>query len=116
MPIRWDGAPEPLKAEVVDNKVVHLPDHRLLRVSQYMDIPPDETESLAVAIRIQGDADAFGWTSASYFHDWRHPDFRLPPGKYTARLLLASGDRTFQKDFPFVNSADFESFDLLKGA
>lgn len=112
MSIRWDGAPEPIKAEVVDNKIVHLPDSRLIRLSRYIDIPPGETESLAAAVRIHDESHAFGWTSKSYFHNWQHPDYSLPTGRYIARVKIVSGDRMFQKDFPFVNPGEFERFDL----
>ena len=112
MPIRWDGAPEAIKPEVVGGKIVYLPDARLLRVSRFIDIPPDETESLAVAVRIQGDNEAFGWTSESYFHQWRHPDFRLPYGRYIAQVALTAGDAIVRTDVPFNNPPEFECFDL----
>jgi hypothetical protein len=112
MPIRWDGAPEPLRTEIVDNQITYLPDHRLIRISRYIDIPPDESESLAIAVRIEGDTSAFGWTCESYFHGWRHPDYELPPGRYVARVKIVSGDRVFQKEFPFVNPGELGGFDL----
>lgn len=81
MPIKWDGTPEPIKFEVVGNKVVTIADPQLIRISRFIDIPPDEKESLAIAVRIYDDKFAHGWTSESYFRGWRHPDYRLPIGK-----------------------------------
>src|SRR6266511_2339698 len=40
MPIRWDGAPEPIKYEVFEGKIITVPDPRLVRISRFMDIPP----------------------------------------------------------------------------
>lgn len=113
MPIRWDGNPEPLNPEVVNDRIEYLPDFRLMRLSRYIDIPPDETESLAVAVRIQGDANAFGWTSESYLHNWRHPDYALPPGEFVAHISISTGDNVFRQDFRLTNPEVFEKFDLI---
>jgi len=112
MPIRWDGAPEPIKYEVSDGKVFTIPDPRLVRISRFMDVPPDENESLAIAVRIHDEKNAYGWTSESYFNKWRHDDFLLPPGKYIARVRLTTGDSIFESEFPFNNLGEFETFDL----
>jgi len=114
MPIRWDAAPEPVKYEAVGRRAILLPDPRLVRISRFIDIFPDERESLAVAIRIFGDYEAYGWTSESYFRDWRHPDFSLPLGALIARVRLAVGDTVVQKDVPFNNPGQFEEFDIVQ--
>lgn len=113
MPIRWDGNPEPLNPEVVNNKIKFLPDSRLMRLSRYIDIPPDESEGLAIAVRIDSDTDAYGWTGESYLHNWRHPEYRLPVGEYVARINLTTGDSVFKQDLRFTNPEGFESFDLI---
>jgi hypothetical protein len=113
MPIRWDGNPEPLIPEVIEKDVIYLPDARLMRLSRFVDIPPDESEGLAIAVRIDGESDAFGWTGESYFHGWYHPDYRLPKGEYIARVSLTTGDGVFKKDFRFTNPDALSSFDLL---
>jgi len=113
MPIRWDGTPEPIKYEVVNNQVRTLPDPRLLRVSRFIDIYPDEHETLAIAVRILGDQDAFGWTSESYFQNWRHQDYRISQGEYIAIINLKSGDSVFNAEFAFTNPSAFTDFDLL---
>ena len=113
MPIRWDGNPEPLNPEVVYDRVQYLPDFRLMRLSRYINIPPDELESLAIAIRISGEGDAYGWTSESYLHNWRHPDYKLPSGEFVARVSITTGDSVFRQDFRFNNPATFEAFDLV---
>ena len=112
MPIRWDGSPEPVKHEILNASVVSLLDHRLLRISRFIEIFPDEKESLAVAVRILGDNEAYGWTGESYIHDWRHPDFRLPLGTLRATVRIATGDTVTTKQISFNNPPKFEEFDL----
>jgi len=113
MPIRWDGNPEPLNPKIVNNEIKYLVDNRLMRLSRYIDIPPFEPESLAIAVRIEGDPNAYGWTGESYKYNWRHPDYKLPAGEYVARISLTTGDRVFKQDFRFKNPEQFESFDLV---
>lgn len=114
MPIRWDGAPEPIKYEVVNERIVPIPDPRLVRISRYMDIPPNEKESLAIAVRIYDDKIAYGWTSENYFKNWRNDDFALPLGEYVAYVKLTTGDTNFEDKFSFSNLDAFETFDLSK--
>ncbi|MCX8126790.1 MAG: hypothetical protein N3E40_06625 [Dehalococcoidia bacterium] len=114
MPIRWDGAPEPIKFEVANGQVLSIPDPRLVRISRYIDIPPDEQEGFAIAVRIYDEKTAFGWTSESYFQNWRHNDYALPIGEYVAKVRLTTGDATFEGEFPFANFDAFEPFALSR--
>lgn len=112
MPIKWDGTVEPIKPEIVNTEIRYLVDNNLLRYTRYIDIPPDETESLAFAVRLDNEDVAFGWTGESYQHNWRHPVYKLLQGNYTARVKISSGDNQVQKDFMFKNTAKFDEFDL----
>lgn len=114
MPIKWDGTPEPIKPEIYKNKIVWLLDPRLLRLTRFIDIPPDESESLAIAVKILGDNNAYGWTGESYLRgDWKHPNYTMKLGVYIARVKIYSGDSVFIQDFRFTNPKKFEKFDLL---
>ena len=111
---KWDGTPEPIKPEILNGKIVYLPDNRLIRFTRYIDIPPGEEESLAIAFRIEGDSEAYSWSYLNYQHpDWRHPGSILPLGNYIARITISSGDTIEKKDFPFVNPKNFVEFDLV---
>lgn len=112
MPIRWDGNPEPIRFEIVNGEVVGVIENSLLRLSRYIDIPPDEQESLAIAVRIHSETLAYGWTGKSYQYDWRHPDYELPQGNYVASVKITTGDDVFRADFSFVNPEVYEEFDL----
>lgn len=112
MPIKWDRRPEPIKYEVSEGEVVRLPDPRLISVSGYIDIYPDEEESLGFALRLLEDDEAYGWTVSSYFYGWRHPAYKLPIGRYFARVKVKSGDKKFTQDILFTNPQEFNGFDL----
>lgn len=114
MPFKWDGTPEPVKKELSEgDKRVYLFDNRLVRVCRYINIPPDEIESLAVAVRFIGEQDAFGWTPESYAKYWRHENYQLPTGEYIARVKIKSSDTVAEEDFIFINPINFDNFDLM---
>ncbi|MFQ5789960.1 MAG: hypothetical protein ACE5JI_05720 [Acidobacteriota bacterium] len=113
MPIKWDSNPEPLKYEL-DNKgeLRTLPDPRFLHVSRRIAIPPGQSETLAVAVRVHGETEVYGWTPESYFRSWRHEDYRLPDGGISARVSIATGDRTFPDEFRIRNPENLSEFNI----
>jgi len=112
MPIRWNGAPQPLSPYAENGKVKYMYDERFLRAGRFLDIAPGESETLSPAMRLAGDFVAWGWTSESYKFGWKHKDFRLPPGTYAVRVEVATGDKTFAEEFTLLNPLDFDSFCL----
>lgn len=113
MPIRWSGQPEPVKFEVVNNSIKQLLDPSLIRVSRYMDIPPNEEEVIDVAFRREGHSDAYGWSHENYQQGkWEHPEFTIPPGQYQVEITVTTGDRKFRKTFLLNNPANFNEFEL----
>jgi hypothetical protein len=114
MPVRWVDAPQPVRQEIVNGQAVGVLEPNLLRVARFMDIPPGETESCDIAIRIDGDTDAYGWTPDSYRHGWRHPSFRLPTGDFIAQVALTTGDSVFRTEIHFRNPTRFDGFDLVR--
>ena len=110
---KWDGTPAPIKPEILNGKIVFLPDVSLIRLTRYIDIPPGEEESLAVAFRVEGDSEAYGWSYLNYqCPDWRHPASILPSGNYVAHITIISGDTIVKKDVRFANPENFQEFDL----
>lgn len=111
---KWDGTPEPVKAEILGEKVVYLPDNRLIRTTRFIDIAPGEEETLAIAFRNKDDVNAYGWSYLNYqTPDWRYPGCALPTGNFIARITIKSGDIVVKEDFPFANPENFNDFDLL---
>ena len=112
--LKWDGTPEPIKPEILNGQVIYLFDNSLIRLTRYIDIPPGEEESLAIAFRISGDKVAYGWSYINYqYPNWRYTDSTLPFGEYIARITITSGDTIVKKDIPFINPEKFNGFDLL---
>ena len=114
IPIRWDGMPEPIRYEVDNGKVITLPDTSLFRVSQYINIPPDEQETFAVAVKFQDDKKAYGWSNESYIHGWKHKEVSLPPGSYEVVISLQSGDKVWKKRFRLQNTDEIKGFQLTE--
>jgi hypothetical protein len=115
LPIRWDGAPEPIKYEVSNGNIIQLPETSLIRVSRFMDIPPDEKETFSFAVRILNEKSAYGWNSESYFKEsWHYEEYELPLGTYIAKIQLKTGGMIFEKEFQINNFDAFESFTLVE--
>lgn len=114
MPIRWADSPQPVRTEVINAQRVGLPEPNLVRLSRYIDIPPDESELLDLAIRIHGERDAYGWTTESYFHNWRHPDYCLPHGDCLALVTLTTGDDVVRMEARIRNAQEFDMFDVIE--
>ena len=50
MPIRWNGAPEPLRPVVIADRVSLLYDPSLLRSGGFVDIPPDRSATISPVV------------------------------------------------------------------
>ena len=114
MPIRWNGAPEPLKPVLTDGDLALLYDPSLLRSGGYIDIPPDRSATISPALRLEKPNAAFGWTTESYAHGWEHPTYALPFGQYKVRVTVQTKDYSEPKEFLLTNPEDFEGFALVK--
>jgi hypothetical protein len=112
MQIRWADSPEPIKYLVINNKIEIFPENNLVRLSKYIDIPPDESESCDLAIRFVGEDNAYGWCTDSYFHNSRHPKYKLNQGTFFAKIIISAGGSTFKFTVPFSNPAIFKNFDV----
>jgi len=113
MPIRWADSPEPIKKQMNGTQIITLPEYNLVRVSKFIDIPPDESELIDLAIRFKGETEAYGWCTDSYFKGNRHPDYELKRGFYYALITLFTGDSKFE--LPLVkisNPANFDYFGI----
>ena len=111
---KWDGTPEPIIPLILNGKIVYQTDNRLIRTTRFIDIPPGEEEKLAIAVRIKGDSEAYGFSYLNYQQsDLRDPGSILSTGNFVARITITSGDTVFKEDFPFTNPEKFKEFDLV---
>ena len=62
-------------------------------------------EQVAVAVKVDGEADCYGFTSKSYYGDhWRLPEYRLPLGTYRVTATAISGEvRSDSQEFLLHN-------------
>jgi hypothetical protein len=110
MPIRWSGNPEPLKYEIVNNKVIPMIEPSLIKSSRYVDIPRDEKEEMDIAVRFYGEMDAYGWNSESYLHLSRNPEFKLTPGIYVIEVNLTCSGSSTKDKLLLINPEKIEEF------
>jgi len=114
MPIRWNGAPEPLKPVLTDGDLALLYDPSLLRSGGYIDIPPDRSATISPALRLEKPNAAFGWTTESYAHGWEHPTYALSFGQYRVRVTVQTEDHSVTEEFLLTNPEDFDGFTLAE--
>lgn len=114
MPIRWDGAPEPLKRVPSDGGSGILYDPTLLRFGGYIDIAPDRSATSSPALRLEKPNAAFGWTTESYAYEWEHPAYAIPFGQYRIRLTVQTENHSIPKEFLLTNPKEFDGFDLTE--
>ena len=99
---RWSGTPQPLQTDwqliqVANVGQVPVPVSAFNReaVPQTLrfDLPPDrDGEVVAVALKVEAHADAFGFSSESYAHsDLEHPAWKLGPGEYEVEIQARVG-------------------------
>jgi hypothetical protein len=98
MPGRWSATPQPLTLGVFDNEKVPQ--------SLRFDLPPDEQgEVVAVAIKRDGSASAFGFTSYSYADPAMClPVLALPDEEYVVEVRAHAGPIEAHRSFVLTNS------------
>jgi hypothetical protein len=115
MSIKWDGTPEPIIPILKsDDTFAYLTDPRLLPGARFINIAPDDEAGFAIAVRVKGNSNAYGWTPESYSNEyWKIPKYELPPGEYIVHVRI-SGDnvKSIEKEFHFINPKSFKKFDL----
>jgi len=113
MPIRWSSRPEPVTPIPVGQKddtttVVWLPDPSKSIDADVMDFAENESRLFAFAVKLD-DGTSWGWTQASYFHEWRHASWPLPLVRLHAEIRLLANGREYSSTFVFDPSDDLES-------
>ena len=109
--IRWVGNPEPLKFELdPQGERVWLPEPLLEHISLTTNIAPDKAAPLDIAVREDDDPNAYGWNHESYIHNWKHPDFVIPQGRYIIEARIQSGSQQAFGRFYLINGPTIEEF------
>jgi hypothetical protein len=107
---RWSETPDPppIQGIKTENGAVL----RLLNVQDTMDIQPGSYANLDVVCRLKGEEECYGWNNESYLHGWKNPAWRLPKGRYIARIRVKTGGKEFRDAFVIDNDRSFTDFRL----
>ncbi len=115
MPIRWGASDEPLTFQILpDNKTALIFDYAKFNSSFHRNCFPGIKEPIDVAARFDDDEECFGWTSENYLPDktWRNPEWKLPKGRYLARVAVHSSGETVSAIFQIENTVARKHFHL----
>ena len=115
MILRWTTAPEPNPLEIIigNQRGVVFDPVRITHL-QKMDIYPDENAEIDIAVRLDNDAECYGWSNESYFSSplWRPANWRLNQGRYIVRVNIFSSGETISKLFRLCNDGVRQHFRL----
>ena len=97
---RWSGNPEPVQMRVVNGQLQLVFDPWLVHTGRFKAIVSGAGwEAVALAVKVQGDDDCYGFTNESYQIDpsndkdhWRLSKYRLPKGTYRVTATAVSGE------------------------
>jgi len=114
---RWAGSPQPLTIPVVgpNGVVFEIVDLTRLTIESRIDIQPGEGTALDIAVRLDEDADCYGWNNEAYFDRnalWRSPHWRIPPGRYLVRAVVISAGHRWQLITRLINDVPRSDFRL----
>lgn len=110
MPVRWSQLPEPV---AVSHAVAgHNP--LAVTTTPRVDIYPGETQPFNVVARFDDEKECYGWSNENYFSQpvWRHPKWKLPHGRYLARVTIVSSGQKCVAVVRVINDVGQDDFRL----
>lgn len=115
MPVRFAHSAQPLPMEVViGNTHGIVVDPLRLTADSRIDVYPGESTPLDVAVKFDGEDVAYGWSNLSYVSNppWRHPDWRLPQGRFLISVTVFSSGQKCEGLFRLLNQGGPRDFRL----
>jgi hypothetical protein len=115
MPIRWSATPEPAPLQfIVDKTRVAFFDPSKATIESRVDVYPGESQRLDVAVKLDDEAECYGWSNLNYFSNpvWRHPDWRLSPGRYLVNVTIVSSGESANALFRLIADVPRKDFRL----
>ena len=111
---RWASSPEPVPivlppAAPQAQQLVLIP-----AGGRGVDVYPGESELLDIAVRVDNDAECYGWNNEAYFSlpPWRNPNWKLDRGRYLVRVGISSSGQKCVGWFRLENSTSRTDFRL----
>lgn len=117
MPVRFVHSPEPVPMQIVmGNQTGILVDPLRLSLDSRIDIYPGESSPFDIAAKFDADTDCYAWSNLNYFSmpAWRHPDWKLPPGRYLIEATILSSSAKSRRLFRLFNQGGPKDFRLEK--
>lgn len=98
-----------------EDKPVPIVDDRLIAEAKVEEIPPGVERALDVAVKFNGEKEAYVWTPESYHHR-KNPDYVLDEGRYKVKVRIEYAGGTGEKEFILENFGDTASGLTLRKA
>lgn len=115
MPLRFSRSPQPLPIQIVLGEIQGvLVDPLRLTADSRVDVYPGETTPLDIAVKFNEENECYGWSNLNYFSDppWRHPDWKLPKGRYLIEVSVMSSGQRCAGVFRLLNQGGPKDFRL----
>jgi hypothetical protein len=119
MPLRFARSPEPVPMQIALGGVTGiLVDPLRLSLDSRVDVFPGESTPIDVAVRYDSEDDCYAWSNMNYFctPPWRHPDWKLPPGRYLVQVTVQSSGEKCVGLFRLLNQGGRKDFRLEKAS
>jgi hypothetical protein len=109
--MRWDAASEPLNLYVdATGSLAAHPDITKVPQSLSLDVAPDSVETIAVAIKYEGEEAAYAFDAWSYFHGgprlFADPRLELAGEEYRVSVRAAAGGISVERTLRLRNYGD----------
>ena len=104
---KWASRVNPIRVELdSSNRPVPLVDETLIQQAKLEAIPPGAERALDIAVKFDGEDEAYIWTPESYYGR-KNPKYELKQGKYRVKVRIeAPGLSPREKSFILENKGD----------
>jgi len=115
MPLRFARSPQPIPMQIVLGELRgFLVDPMRLSADSRVDVYPGESTPIDIAVKFDSEKECYGWSNLSYFSDppWRHPDWKLPEGRFLVAINVSSSGQKCSGLFRLLNHGGPKDFRL----
>lgn len=117
MPVRFSRSPQPIPLEIRGSGFSGiLIDPSRLTAESRVDVYPGESTPFDVAVKFDSETECYGWSNLNYFCNppWRHPDWKLPMGRYLVEVTIISSGAKCSGLFRLLNQGGADDFRVEK--
>jgi len=107
---RWANTPQPTVFFVTDSQGQEFA--VAPQMVEAVTVYPGDNELLDIAVRLDEDADCYGWDTESFFTAWRNTKWQLGHGRHLVKVEITSSGPRCTGWFRLENAAGREDFRL----